>query len=165
MTEAIENIDPQFRLDAEVAPVYKCTNYNSEERTFEVFYNDGTLKNDEWYGPIIMDLDNMQPEEVEPLRFQVADMVYAAVENSRCEEVDMSGSLLALNSILDVEQSVPMIDLMKHHEEVAKANPNNVDPIAGAINATQVINVYNEDDFDLQFEALTQALAEEDAEG
>ena len=36
---------------------------------------------------------------------------------------------------------------------------------AGAINATQVINVYNEDDFDLQFEALTQALAEEDAEG
>ena len=107
----------------------------------------------------------MQPEEVEPLRFQVADVVYAAVENSRVEEVDMSGSLLALNAILDVEQSVPMIDLMKHHEEKAKANPNNVDPIAGAINATQVINVYNEDDFDLQFEALTQALAEEDAEG
>jgi len=50
-------------------------------------------------------------------------------------------------------------------EAKAKANPNNVDPIAGAINATQVINVYNEDDFDLQFEALTQALAEEDAEG
>ena len=48
--DSIENIDPQFRLDAEVAPVYKCTNYDSEERTFEVFYNDGTLKNDEWYG-------------------------------------------------------------------------------------------------------------------
>ena len=49
--DSIESIDPQFRLDAEVAPVYKCTNYNSEERTFEVYYNDGTLKNDEWYGP------------------------------------------------------------------------------------------------------------------
>ena len=35
--DSIESIDPQFRLDAEVAPVYKCTNYNSEERTFEVF--------------------------------------------------------------------------------------------------------------------------------
>ena len=54
-----------------------------------------------------------------------------------------------------------MIDLMKHHEAKAKANPQGIDPIAGAINATQVINVYNEDDFDLQFEALTQALAEE----
>ena len=43
--DSIESIDPQFRLDAEVAPVYKCTNYDSEERTFEVFYNDGTLKN------------------------------------------------------------------------------------------------------------------------
>ena len=58
-----------------------------------------------------------------------------------------------------------MIDLMKHHEAIAKANPQSIDPVAGAINATQVINVYNEDDFDLQFEALTQALAEEDAEG
>ena len=37
--DSIESIDPQFRLDAEVAPVYKCTNYDSEERTFEVFYN------------------------------------------------------------------------------------------------------------------------------
>ena len=163
--DSIENIDPQFRLDAEVAPVYKCTNYDSEERTFEVFYNDGTLKNDEWYGPITMDLDSMEPEEVNPLRFQVAEVVYSAVENSKLQEVDMSGSLLALNSILDVEQSVPMIDLMKHHEAVAKANPQNIDPVAGAINSTQVINVYNEDDFDLQFEALTQALAEEDAEG
>ena len=163
--DSIESIDPQFRLDAEVAPVYKCTNYDSEERTFEVFYNDGTLKNDEWYGPIIMDLDSMQPEEVEPLRFQVADAVYSAVANSRVQEVDMTGSLAALNAIIDTEQSVPMIDLMKHHEAVAKANPQNIDPVAGAINSTQVINVYNEDDFDLQFEALTQALAEEDAEG
>ena len=163
--DSIENIDPQFRLDAEVAPVYKCTNYNSEERTFEVYYNDGTLKNDEWYGPIIMDLDSMEPEEVEPLRFQVADAVYNAVANSRVQEVDMTGSLAALNAIIDTEQSVPMIDLMKHHEAVAKANPQNIDPVAGAINSTQVINLYNEDDFDLQFEALTQALAEEDAEG
>ena len=164
MSESIDNIDPQFRLDAEVSPVYKCTNYNSEEKTFDVYYNDGTLKNDEWYGPIPMDLDSMQPESVEPLRFQIADVVYGAVENSKLQGVDMSGTILALHDILDQEQSVPMVDLMKHHEEVNKANVNSVDPVVGAINATQVINVYNEDDFDLQFEALTQALAEEDAE-
>ena len=96
--DSIESIDPQFRLDAEVAPVYKCTNYDSEERTFEVFYNDGTLKNDEWYGPITMDLDSMEPEEVNPLRFQVAEVVYSAVENSKLQEVDMSGSCLLYTS-------------------------------------------------------------------
>ena len=50
---SLEDIDPQFRLDADVAPQFKCENYNPEDRTFEVFYNDGTLKNDEWYGPFI----------------------------------------------------------------------------------------------------------------
>ena len=52
---------------------------------------------------------------------------------------------------------------MLHREATARANTTNIDPVVGAINTTQVVNVYNEDDFDLQFEALTQALAEEDA--
>ena len=34
---SLEDIDPQFRLDSEVAPQFKCENYNPEERTFEVF--------------------------------------------------------------------------------------------------------------------------------
>ena len=38
---SLEDIDPQFRLDSEVAPQFKCENYNPEERTFEVWYNDG----------------------------------------------------------------------------------------------------------------------------
>ena len=75
----------------------------------------------------------------------------------------MSGTLIALNNILDTEQVVPMEDLMRHRETVARADSTHVDPVVGAINTTQVVNVYNEDDFDLQFEALTQALAEEDA--
>ena len=161
---SLNDIDPQFRLDADVAPTYIIKDYDVDTGEFSVYYNDGTLNNDEWYGPIPMDLDSMQPESVEPLRFQIADVVYGAVENSKLQEVDMSGTILALHDILDQEQSVPMVDLMKHHEEVNKANVNSVDPVVGAINATQVINVYNEDDFDLQFEALTQALAEEDAE-
>ena len=49
---SLEDIDPQFRLDADVAPQFKCENYNAEDRTFEVWYNDGTLNNDEWYGPL-----------------------------------------------------------------------------------------------------------------
>ena len=162
-TTNVENIDVQFRLDADVAPTYKATNFNPEDNTFEVYFNDGTLKNDEWYGPIPMDLDSLEPEDKEPLRFQIAEAVYQAVKNGQLEEADMSGTLIALNNILDTEQVVPMEDLMRHRETVARADSTHVDPVVGAINTTQVVNVYNEDDFDLQFEALTQALAEEDA--
>ena len=68
---SLEDIDPQFRLDADVAPQFKCENYNPEDRTFEVYYNDGTLNNDEWYGPLYMDLDSLKPETEEALLFQI----------------------------------------------------------------------------------------------
>ena len=41
---SLENIDRQFRLDAEVAPTFVCKNYNKETKVFEVYYNDGSLK-------------------------------------------------------------------------------------------------------------------------
>ena len=58
---ALEDINPSFRMDTSVAPIWKCENYNIEDKTFEVYYNDGTLNNDEWYGPIYMDLDALEP--------------------------------------------------------------------------------------------------------
>ena len=64
---SLEDIDPQFRLDEQVAPTFVVKNYNIENGEFEVFYNDGTLKNDEWYGPLYMDLDSMKPDNEEPM--------------------------------------------------------------------------------------------------
>jgi len=90
---ALEDIDPQFRMDAAVAPTFKCENYDPEQRTFEVFYNDGTLKNEDWYGPLYMDLDSLKPETEEPLMFQIAQQVYSAVEKGKLEECDMSSNL------------------------------------------------------------------------
>jgi hypothetical protein len=106
---ALEDIDPQFRMDAAVAPTFKCENYDAEQRTFEVFYNDGTLKNE--------------------------------------------------SGMLGQVQTVPMEALMKHKEAMAKKSIQNVDPV---VNATTVVNVYSEDDFDEQFEALSAALSEEE---
>ena len=51
-----------------------------------------------------------------------------------------------------------MEDLMKHRETKAKASVTQVDPV---LSATQVVNIYSEDDFDQQFEALSAELAEE----
>ena len=84
---SLQDIDPQFRLDSDVAPTYVVKDYDIETGEFGVYYNDGTLKNDEWYGPITMDLDSMEPEEVNPLRFQVAEVVYSAVENSKLQDI------------------------------------------------------------------------------
>jgi len=156
---SLEEIDPQFRMDAAVAPTFKCENYNPEDRSFEVYYNDGTLKNEEWYGPIFMDLDSLKPETEEPLMFQIAEQVYSAVEKGQLEECDMSSTTLVLSNMLGQVQTVPMEALMKHKEAMAKKNIQNVDPI---VQATTVVNVYSEDDFDEQFEALSKALSEEE---
>ena len=156
---ALEDIDPQFRMDAAVAPTFKCENYNPEDKTFEVFFNDGTLKNDDWYGPLYMDLDSLKPETEEPLMFQIAEQVYSAVEKGKLEECDMSSTTLVLSQMLGQVQSVPMEALMKHKEAMAKKSIQNTNPV---LNATTVVNVYSEDDFDEQFEALSKALSEEE---
>ena len=72
----------------------------------------------------------------------------------------MTATIAVMRDLLDKELSVPMEELMRHKERMAKQHDQYVDPV---VTATTVVNVYNEDDFDLQFEALTQALAEEDA--
>ena len=156
---ALEDIDPQFRMDAAVAPTFKCENYNPEDKTFEVFFNDGTLKNDDWYGPLYMDLDSLKPETEEPLMFQIAEQVYSAVEKGKLEECDMSSTTLVLSQMLGQVQSVPMEALMKHKEAMGKKSIQNTNPV---LNATTVVNVYSEDDFDEQFEALSKALSEEE---
>ena len=155
---SLQDIDPQFRLDSGVAPTYVVKDYNIDTGEFGVYFNDGTLANDEWYGPIAMDLDSMKPDHEEPLRFQIAEMVYNAVQQRRLAECDMEGSKAVLAQMMGVEQVLPMEDLMKHRETVAKNDSTHVDPV---LSATQVVNVYSEDDFDEQFEALSAELAEE----
>ena len=155
---SLQDIDPQFRLDSGVAPTYVVKDYNIDTGEFGVYFNDGTLANDEWYGPIAMDLDSMKPDHEEPLRFQIAEMVYNAVQQRRLAECDMEGSKAVLAQMIGIEQVLPMEDLMKHRETVAKNDSTHVDPV---LSATQVVNIYSEEDFDEQFEALSAELAEE----
>ena len=155
---SLQDIDPQFRLDSDVAPTYVVKDYDIETGEFGVYYNDGTLANDEWYGPIAMDLDSMKPDAEEPLRFQIAEQVYNAVMQKRLNECDMEASKVVLAQMMGVEQVLPMEDLMKHRETVAKNDTTHVDAV---LSATQVVNIFSEEDFDEQFEALSAELAEE----
>ena len=155
---SLEDIDPQFRLDAEVAPTFVVKNYDIETGEFEVFYNDGTLNNDEWYGPLAMDLDSMKPDDEEPIRLQVARYVYNAVQSSRLKECPMEASKQVLAQMIGIEQSVDMVELMKHEQNVTMMESTHVDP---TLSATQIVNIFSEDDFDEQFERLSAELAEE----
>tara|TARA_B100000941_G_scaffold260396_1_gene211901 strand:+ start:122 stop:592 length:471 start_codon:yes stop_codon:yes gene_type:complete len=155
---SLEDIDPQFRLDADVAPTFVVKNYDIETGEFQVFYNDGTLNNDEWYGPLYMDLDSMKPDEEEPMRLQIARYVYGAVQTSRLKECPMEASKQVLAQMMGIEQSVDMVELMKHEQNQAIQDSTHVDP---TLSATQIVNIFSEDDFDEQFERLSAELAEE----
>ena len=155
---SLQDIDPQFRLDSDMAPTYVVKDYDIETGEFSVYYNDGSLKDNNWYGPIAMDLDSMKPDHEEPIRFQIAHAVYNAVRRSRLVECDMEASKTVLAQMMGIEQTVPMEDLMKHRETKAKASVTQVDPV---LSATQIVSIFSEDDFDEQFEALSAELAEE----
>ena len=155
---SLEDIDPQFRLDAEVSPSFVVKNYDIDTGEFQVFYNDGTLNSDDWYGPLYMDLDSMKPDDEEPIRLQIARYVYGAVQNSRLKECPMEASKQVLAQMIGIEQSVDMIELMKHEQNQATMDTTHVDP---TLSATQIVNIFSEDDFDEQFERLSSELAEE----
>ena len=123
-----------------------------------MYKRQGSLKDNNWYGPIAMDLDSMKPDHEEPIRFQIAHAVYNAVRRSRLVECDMEASKTVLAQMMGIEQTVPMEDLMKHRETKAKASVTQVDPV---LSATQVVSIFSEEDFDEQFEALSAELAEE----
>ena len=155
---SLQDIDPQFRLDSDVAPTYVVKDYDIETGEFGVYYNDGTLKENDWYGPIAMDLDSMKPDDEEPIRLQVARYVYNAVQSSRLKECPMEASKQVLAQMIGIEQSVDMIELMKHEQNVTMMESTHVDP---TLSATQIVNIFSEDDFDEQFERLSAELAED----
>ena len=144
--------------DLNIHPTYVVKNYNIDTGEFEVWYNDGTLNNDEWYGPLNMDLDTMRPESEEPLHFQIASRVVSQVQRKKLEECDMEASKIVLAQMMGVEQEIDVMSMVKHQETMNRKESPSTDPIC---QSTQIMNIYSEDDFDEEFEALSAALAEE----
>ena len=144
--------------DLTQAPTYVVKNYDIDEGTFEVWYNDGSLANDDWYGPMQLSLAVLKPEEEEPIRMQIARRVLSYVQTQQLVECPMEATKLALSQMLGVEQQFSAMDIVKHEEAMRRKDTASVDPI---YTSTQIMNIYSEDDFDEQFEALSAELAEE----
>ena len=143
--------------DLTQAPTYVVKNYDIDSGYFEVWYNDGSLKNDDWYGPMNLSLASLKPEEEEPLRMQIARKVHSRVQQSQLEECSMESTKLVLAQLIGIPQEVSVIDVIKHEENMRKQDAS-VDPICSS---AQIMNIYSEDDFDEQFEALSAELAED----
>ena len=144
--------------DLNIHHTYVVKNYKIDTGEFEVWYNDGTLVNDEWYGPLNMDLDTMRPESEEPLHFQIASRVVSQVQRKKLEECDMEASKIVLAQMMGVEQEIDVMSMVKHQETMNRKESPSTDPIC---QSTQIMNIYSEDDFDEEFEALSAALAQE----
>ena len=145
--------------DLTQTPTYVVKNYDIETGEFDVYYNDGCLKSSEWYGPIHMDLDSLLPENEEPIQFQIAQRVHSNIVTKQIEECNMDASKASLARMIGVEQKISMADLMEHQAQMRKKETVNTDPLC---QSTQIMNIYSEDDFDEQFEALSAELAAEE---
>ena len=131
--------------DLETNPTYVVKNYDIETGVFDVYYNDCSLANDEWYGPMPLDLDTMRPESEEPLHFQIASRVVSQVQRKKLEECDMEASKIVLAQMMGVEQEIDVMSMVKHRETMNRRESPSTDPIC---QSTQIMNIYSEDDFD-----------------
>ena len=144
--------------DLTQAPTYVVKNYDIETGEFDVYYNDGSLKDDDWYGPIHLDLDSLRPEEEEPLQFQIASRVYSHVQREQLAECNMDATKQVLSGMIGIEQQISIVDMLKHQETMQRKDSPSVNPVC---QSTQIMNIYSEDDFDEQFEALSAELNED----
>ena len=145
--------------DLTQAPTYVVKNYDIDTGEFDVYFNDGSLKQNDWYGPIHMDLDSMLPENEEPIHFQIASRVHSYVQREHIAECNMDATKQVLAGMIGIEQKISIVDMMNHQASMRKKETVSTDPIC---QTTQIMNIYNEDDFDDQFEALSAELAAEE---
>ena len=150
------SFDPQFTVDASLAPTFTLKNYKKDFGTFEIHFNSPELKQDENY-MVTYAVDNLKAEEEEPVLFQIAQIVFWEVEKYKKQERDKKPLEIALTGLLNQELSVAPEDMNRHREKMYKKNSTIVEPV---LTTAAVVNVHSEDDFDTQFEAASQAAAE-----
>lgn len=151
------SFDPQFTVDASLAPTFTLKKFNKEDGTFEIHFSSPELKA-ESYPPIAYSIHNLKTEEEEPVLFQIAQIVFWEVEKIKKLEADKRGTVAAITGLMNTELSVSPEDMNRHRERMFKQNVTTVEPV---LNVTQVVNVHDENDFNAQFEAASKAAAEE----
>ena len=100
-------------------------------------------------------IDAYNLNATEPVRLQIAKMVFDAVLIQKNLESDSSAQLTSCNTIKSQEQTVTATELEAHLTEMHKQTANHFDPL---LTETRITTIFHEDDFDFQFENLIKEM-------
>ena len=140
--------EPQFKVYGADSVKFTITEVDAELKQIHVSVNCSELTTQ----PDDLLIDAYNLNATEPIRLQIAKMVFDAVLIQKNLESDSSAQLTSCNTIKSQEQTVTATELEAHLTEMHKQTANHFDPL---LTETRITTIFHEDDFDFQFENLT----------
>mgnify|MGYP001217644790 CR=1 FL=1 len=144
---------PQFKVYGADSVKFTVTNVDDELKQITVSINCSELSTQP--EDIVIDAWNLNTDE--PVRLQIAKMVFDAVLLQKNLESDSSAQMTSCNTIKSQEQTVTATELETHLTEMHKLRNNHFDPL---LTESRITTIFHEDDFDFQFENLMKELNE-----
>ena len=143
--------EPQFKVYAADSVKFTITEVDAELKQIHVSVNCSELTTQ----PDDLLIDAYNLNATEPIRLQIAKMVFDAVLIQKNLESDSSAQLTSCNTIKSQEQTVTATELEAHLTEMHKQTANHFDPL---LTETRITTIFHEDDFDFQFENLIKEM-------
>ena len=143
--------EPQFKVYGADSVKFTITEVDAELQHIHVSVNCSELTTQ----PDDLLIDAYNLNATEPIRLQIAKIVFDAVLIQKNLESDSSAQLTSCNTIKSQEQTVTATELEAHLTEMHKQTANHFDPL---LTETRITTIFHEDDFDFQFENLIKEL-------
>ena len=143
--------EPQFKVYGADSVKFTITEVDDELKQIHVSINCSELSTQP--DDLLIDAWNLNADE--PVRLQIAKMVFDAVLLQKNKEGDSSTQLNGCNTIKTQEQTVTATELETHLTEMHKQRANHFDPLH---TESRITTIFHEDDFDYQFENLIKEL-------
>ena len=142
--------EPQFKVFGADSVKFTITEVDDDAQQIHVSINCSELTTQP--DDLLIDAWNLNASE--PIRLQIAKLVFDAVLLQKNLESDSSAQMTSCNTIKEQEQTVTATELESHLAEMHKQTANHFDPL---LTETRITTIFHEDDFDFQFENLTSS--------
>ena len=143
--------EPQFKVYGADSVKFTITEVDDELKQIKVSINCSELTTE----PDDLLIEAYNLNATEPIRLQIAKLVFDAVLIQKNLESDSSAQLTSCNTIKSQEQTVTATELEAHLTEMHKQTANHFDPL---LTETRITTIFHEDDFDFQFENLIKEM-------
>ena len=151
MAQSDTTQQPQFKVYGADSVKFTVTEVDSELKQIHVSINCGELTTQP--DDLLIDAHNLNATE--PVRLQIAKLVFDAVLQQKNKEGDSSTQLNACDTIKASEQTCTATELETHLTEMHKQTANHFDPL---LTESRITTIFHEDDFDFQFENLMKEM-------